>query len=61
MEECLLCLVGTNPLLYVVNDKYVDGLIEVDEIIHRVLTDGIGVLHLEQPRAYIQHTHLWIL
>ena len=53
MEECLLCLVGTNPLLYVVNDKYVDGLIEVDEIIHRVLTDGIGVLHLEQPRAYI--------
>ena len=39
----------------IVNDKYINTLIEVDKIIDRVKTTCIGKLNLEQMRREIQH------
>ena len=49
-------LLGGGPLLHVVDDQHVDGLIEIDEVVDRVLTAGIGELHLEQTGADVEHT-----
>ena len=60
MEECFLCLLCRYPLLYVVHYQHVDGLIEVDEVVHGVVSHGIGVLHLEESGTDIQHSLLRI-
>ena len=50
VEEGVLCTLLVFPLLYVVNDQNVDG----------VAQHGIGVLHLKQSGADVEHTLFWI-
>ena len=60
VEEGVLCTLLVFPLLYVVNYQNVDGLIEVDEVVDSVAQHGIGVLHLKQSGADVEHTLFWI-
>ena len=60
MEESILSPWGSHPLLYIIDNEHVDGLVEVDEIIEGVESHGIGVLHLEKPSTDIQHSLLGI-
>ena len=60
MEESVLCLWCANPFLNIIDDKHVDGLIEANEIVGRILQHRIGILHLKQSCADIQHTFLRI-
>ena len=55
MEESVLCLGDTGKLLNVVNDKDVNGLIEVDKVVGRIVAYRVGILHLEQMSRNIQH------
>ena len=36
MEECLLCLGGTRQFLDIINDQYINALVELDEIVELV-------------------------
>ena len=56
MEECVLCALLVLPLLYIVNNQHIDGLVEVDKVVYLVLYLGRGVLHLEGASAEVQHT-----
>ena len=47
VEEGILCLFYTYEFLDVINDKYIDTLVEIDEVVKVVGTYRIGVLHLE--------------
>ena len=58
MEEGVLCLVHTDQFLDIIQDQYIDVLIEVQEIVGRILTNGIGKLDAEQVGRYIQHPFL---
>lgn len=60
MEEGVECPRRSSPLLYVIDDEHVDGLVEIDEIVGRVATHGISVLHLEEACRYIEYALLWI-
>ena len=60
MEERSHCPLGCSPLLNIVHDQHIDGLVEIDEVVHRILTAGIGKLHLEQTCTDIQHPLLRI-
>ena len=42
-----------SPLLNIIDYQHVDGLVEVDEVVGRVATYGVGELHLEQARRDI--------
>ena len=56
----MLHLVVAHPFLNVIDDEHVDALIEVDEIIKSVLSRGVAVLHVEQPRTDVEHAFLRI-
>ena len=58
MKEGVLCLRCRHPLLYIVDNQQINSLIKVDEIVHRVLQNGIGVLHLKQACTDVQHPFL---
>ena len=60
MEEGVLCALLVFPLLNVVDNQNVDGLVEVDEVVDCVAQYGVGVLHLKQSGADIEHTLLGI-
>ena len=60
VEEGLLCLRGSHPLLNIIDNKHVDGLIERDEIVGAILHHRIGILHLEQSGTDIEYTLLGI-
>ncbi len=60
MEERSDGLLSSSPLLYVVNNQHIDGLIEIDEVVDRVLSTGIGKLHLEQAGTDIEYALLRI-
>ena len=60
VEERLLRLVEAYPLLNVIDDEHVDGLVEMDEVVERVLAHGVGVLHLEEACADVEHALLRI-
>lgn len=47
VEEGGLCALLVLPLLYIVNNQHVDGLVEVDKVVYLVLYLGRGVLHLK--------------
>ena len=53
VEERLLGLCCAHPFLYVIYDEHVDGLVESDEVVYRVLQHRVGVLHLEETRANV--------
>ena len=60
MEERVECLGGVHPLLNVVDDQHIDALVEVDEVVCRVMTHGVGELHLEQTGRDIENALLGI-
>ena len=49
MEECILSsdFSFTCKLLNIVNDKHIDTLVEIDEVIDKISTNSIDILHLE--------------
>jgi hypothetical protein len=53
MEECILSLIHTDQLLYIIQQQHIDILIEIQEVISRILTDSICKLYPEQMRRYI--------
>ena len=60
MEEGVDGLACCSPLLNVVDDEYVDGEVEIDEVVDHVAPSGIGKLHLEQSRRDVKDTFLRI-
>ena len=56
MEECVLCAFRRHPLLDIIDDEQVDGLVEADEIVDSVLAYRIGILYLKETSADIEHT-----
>jgi len=56
MEERIERLGRIHPLLNIIDNQYIDRLIEVDEVVSGVLADRIRKLHLEQTGADIEHT-----
>ena len=57
VEKCELRL-GRRDFLNIVDNQDIDGLIEVDEIVLRVLAHRLRVLRLEHVRRNKQHAHL---
>ena len=47
MEECVLRFGNACKFLNIVNNQYVNSLVEVDEIVGRIVTYRVGVLYLE--------------
>ena len=60
MEEGVQRLRRVSPLLNVIDNQHIDGLIEVDEVVGGVLAHGVSELHLEETRTDIEHTLLRI-
>ena len=60
VEECLLCALLANPLLNIVDDEQVDGLVEMHKVVERVLAYRVGVLQFEEAGADIEHALLRI-
>ena len=58
VEKCILCFGCCNPFLYVVDDKHVDCLIEVYEVVCCVVQHGAGVLHLEEACRDVEYALL---
>ena len=50
----------TGPRLHIINNKHVDGLVELDEIVGGVFQNSVNELHLKEMRADIQHPFLGI-
>jgi len=47
MEESILCFGDTGKFLNIINDQYIDCLVEVDKIIRCIIAHRIGVLYLK--------------
>ena len=45
MEECILSLIHTDQLLYIIQQQHIDILIEIQEVISRILTD-LSLIHI---------------
>ena len=60
MEKRVKRLGGVHPLLDVIDDQHIDGLVEVDEVVGGVMTHRVGELHLEQTGRNIEHPLLGI-
>ena len=60
MEEGIQCLRLTSPLLDIIHNQHINRLIEVDEIIARIMEHGISILGLEKTGTHIEHTLLRI-
>ena len=60
MEERVERLGGVHPLLNIINNQHVDALIEVDEVVGRVMTHRVGKLHLEQAGRDVKDAFLGI-
>ena len=58
MEECILSsdFSFTCKLLNIVNDKHIDTLVEIDEVIDKISTNSIDILHLEDVACDIQNS-----
>ena len=56
MEECVLCSGFSRKFLNVVNQKYIYRLIEIEEIILRVVPYRVGVLNLESICRNVEHS-----
>ena len=60
MEERIKGLRRRSPLLNIIHNEQVDGLVEIDEVVHRVLPHSIRILHLKQASGHIEHAVLGI-
>lgn len=60
MEESVLSLGSCHPLLNIIHYQDIDCLIEINEVVGRIMQYGIGVLYLEQACRNVQDTFLWI-
>ena len=47
MEKCILGLSNSGKFLNIINNQYIDGLVEVDKVVSGVITHRVSVLHLE--------------
>ena len=56
MEERVLGLGQTGKFLHIVDNQYVNSLVEVDEVVYGVFPYGIRVLHLKKVGGNVQHT-----
>ena len=61
VEECVLCFGFACKFLYVVDDKYVDALVEIEEIVALIAQYGIGVLHLEEVCRDVEYAFFGIV
>ena len=55
MEEGSNRLLGSSPLLNIIDNQHINRLIEVDEVVDGILATGIGKLYLEQASRYIEY------
>lgn len=53
VEERVLCLGNPCKFLNIINNQHVNGLVEIDEVVGRIVTYRIGVLYLEQVSRYV--------
>ena len=53
-----MCLQRSDPLLNIVHYQHIDCLVEVDEIVERIIAYSIRILHLEEPCTDIEHPTL---
>ena len=60
VEEGVLGARLALPLLYVVDDEHVDGLVEEDEVVDGLAHHGIGVLYLKESCAHVEHALLGV-
>ena len=60
VEESILSLHSCCPLLNIIDDKHVDGLVETDEIVKRIRQYSISILNLEKTCADVKNTLLRI-
>ena len=60
VEKSLLRFGGRHPLLYVIHNKKIYRLIELNEVVQRVLQDGTRVLHLKKARTHVEHPLLGV-
>ena len=51
MEERILCLHRCHPLLHIIDDEHVNGLVEVYEVVNLIAQLGVGILYLEESGA----------
>ena len=58
VEERLLRTLLAHPFLHVVHDEQVYRLVEVHEVVERVLPYRVRVLYLKQPCTHVEHTLL---
>lgn len=55
MEECVLCLCETCKLLNIINNEHINALVEVYEVISRIVSYRVCVLNLKQMSRYVQY------
>ena len=60
MEECVECTLRCSPLLDIIHNQYINGLVKVDEIVGAVLAHGICKLNLKESSTYIEYALAWI-
>ena len=60
VEECVLCVLLSGEFLYVVDDEYVDGLVERNEVVTLVLDYGIGPLHHEEVGRDVEYAQFGV-
>ena len=60
VEKGVLRLGHAGKLLCVINDEHINSLIEIDEVIDRIIAHRVRVLHLEEVGRHIQHPFLRI-
>ena len=53
MKEGILRFGDACKFLNIINNQYVDRLVEVDEVIGRIVTYRICVLHLKEMGRYV--------
>ena len=60
VEECVLRFGNACKFLNIVNNQYVNSLVEVDKVVSRVVTYRVCILHLKQMRRNIQYSFIGI-
>ena len=53
MEERILRSFESSEILYIVHDKHINRLIEIEEIRNTVIERSVLILHLESVRAHV--------
>ena len=60
VEKRFLGFFCTGPRLHIINNKHVDGLVELDEIVGGVLQNSVNKLQLKEVCADVQHPFLGV-